>query len=90
MKCDLPEPKKPETQTPIRDESTGSLGLSAAARNASKNLRKYSVNCLVTTYSSSSCQMLSASRWSALMTPLIGRSIDLMNSFLIFIVWIPG
>ena len=36
MKCDLPEPKKPDTQTPMRAERTGSLGLSAAARKASK------------------------------------------------------
>jgi hypothetical protein len=51
---------------------------------------KYSVSCLVTTYSSSSCQMLSASRWSALITPLIGRSIGLVKRSLIFIVGCSG
>ena len=31
MKCDLPEPKKPETQTPILPERSGSFGLSMAS-----------------------------------------------------------
>lgn len=40
MKCDLPEPKKPDTQTPMREVSTVSLGLSNAARYESKKRRK--------------------------------------------------
>ncbi len=48
MKCDLPEPKKPETQTPMRAESTGSLGLSAAV---TKDFFIDQADCLVATKS---------------------------------------
>ena len=32
MKCDLPEPKKPDTHTPMRETMAGSLGCCAVAR----------------------------------------------------------
>ena len=32
MKCDLPEPKKPETQTPIFPATSGSFGWSTASQ----------------------------------------------------------
>ncbi len=78
---DLPEPKKPDTQTAM--PSCGFCGVSWYRSNTSTKCR---LMASVTTYSSTSAATMSSAVWSTLMTSSICRLMSLANSVAICVM----
>ena len=78
----MPEPKKPEIQTPILPVGSGFFPWSTASRYQEMNLRKCWSSSRVMTNSSNSCQTEESSSWSAFTTPLMGRKMSRSKRFL--------